>query len=394
MVLFNYLFSLDPGILSYVSLLITSIAIYAIIGLGLNLQWGFTGLINFGVVGFVAVGAYGTVILSLMNWPLPVALLVGGLAAAGFGFALGLSALRLREDYLSIVTIGAAEVVRLISNNESFVDGRSGAIVISGFPLPLESFRPDAVTRYGMVTVLTVVFGLALWKLWQWTRRRLAMAMAKKMMTTATSVFGALLVLRAYGVSAIAMLNFKNDQVGNGLLFCSLLLAALVFVLLERLVRSPWGRVLKAIREDEEVAKALGKNVFSYKLQSLMLGGFLMGIGGALLTWQQSNISPNNFKSDLTFNVWILMVLGGAGSNPGVAIGAAIFWIYTSLTRDLDKVQMFLRELLPILKTIPIIPSAQIDAFRMVFIGLLLMGLMVWRPQGLLGNRDELTLGK
>ncbi len=382
MFLFNYLFSLDPGILNYISFLITSIAIYAVIGLGLNLQWGFTGLINFGVAGFVAVGAYGTVILSLMNWPLPVALLIGGLAAAVFGLGLGFSALRLREDYLAIVTIGAAEVVRLIANNESFVGGRSGAMGISGFPLPLESFRPDVLTRYGMAAILTGVFGLALWKLWQWTRRRLASAASeKKSMITAVSVFGALIGLRAYGVSAIAMLNFRDNQAGNGLLFCSLLLAALAFVLLERLVRSPWGRVLKAIREDEEVAKALGKNVFSYKLQSLMLGGFFMGIGGALYTWQQSNIYPYNFKSDLTFNVWILMVLGGAGSNPGVAIGAAIFWIYTSLTRDLDKV-------------LPMIPSAQIDAFRMVFIGLLLMGLMVWRPQGLLGNRDELTLGK
>jgi neutral amino acid transport system permease protein len=382
MFLFNYLFSLDPGILNYISFLITSIAIYAIIGLGLNLQWGFTGLINFGVAGFVAVGAYGTVILSLMNWPLPIALFVGGLAAALFGLALGFSSLRLREDYLAIVTIGAAEVVRLIANNESFVDGRSGAMGISGFALPLENFRPDIVTRYGMVAVLTGVFGLALWKLWQWTRRRLASAVAaKKTMITASAVFGALIGLRAYSVSAIAMLTFKENQAGNGLLFCSLLLAALVFVLLEKLVRSPWGRVLKAIREDEEVAKALGKNVFSYKLQSLMLGGFFMGIGGALYTWQQSNIYPYNFKSDLTFNVWILMVLGGAGSNPGVAIGAAIFWIYTSLTRDLDKV-------------LPMLPSAQIDAFRMVFIGLLLMGLMVWRPQGLLGNRDELTLGK
>jgi neutral amino acid transport system permease protein len=380
--LLSYLFSFDQGILNYVAFLITSIAIYAIIGLGLNLQWGFTGLINFGVAGFVGVGAYGTVLLSLMNWPLPIALLVGGLMAAVFGFGLGFSSLRLREDYLSIVTIGAAELVRLVANNESFVDGRSGAMGISGFPLPLESFRPDIVTRYGMVALLTGVFGLALWKLWQWTRRRLvSAAVPAKTKITAVSVLGSLVGLRAYIVTVLAMLNFRENQAVNGLLFCSVLLAALVFLSLQTLVRSPWGRVLKAIREDEEVAKALGKNVFSYKLQSLMLGGFLMGIGGALATWQQSNIYPYNFKSDLTFNVWILMVLGGAGSNPGVAIGAAIFWIYTSLTRDLDKV-------------LPMLASAQIDAFRMVFIGLLLMGLMIWRPQGLLGNRDELTLGK
>ena len=380
--MFSYLFSFDSGILTYVSFLITNIAIYAMLGLGLNLQWGFTGLINFGVAGFVAIGAYGTVVLSMMGWPLPIAMVMGGLVAAIFGLGLGMATLRLREDYLAIVTIGAAELVRLIVNNESLVNGRSGAIGINGFPLPLAEFRPDVFTRYGMVLLLTSVSGLALWKLWNWYRRRSGSAVQSgKRWITAVSVLGALVIVRADVVVTIAMLNFRDNQVVNGLLFCSVLMAALVFLVVETLVRSPWGRVLKAIREDEEVAKALGKNVFSYKLQSLMIGGFITGISGAFYAWQQSNVYPDNFKSDLTFNVWILMVLGGAGSNPGVAIGAAIFWIYTTLTRDLSKL-------------FPMVPTSQIDAFRMVFIGLLLIGLMVWRPQGLLGNRDELTLGK
>jgi len=381
--MFSYLFSFDSGILTYVSFLITNIAIYAILGLGLNLQWGFTGLINFGVAGFVAVGAYATVVLSMTGLPLVISMMAGGLVAAIFGLGLGLATLRLREDYLAIVTIGAAELVRLVVNNESLVDGKSGAIGINGFPLPLANFRPDIFTRYGMVLMLTGVFGLALWKLGHWCRRRLMSVRdsKNKVWIMAVSVLGALVLVRADVVVTIAMLNFKDNQVVNGLLFCSVLMAALLFLLVETLVRSPWGRVLKAIREDEEVAKALGKNVFSYKLQSLMIGGFITGIGGAFYAWQQSNVYPDNFKSDLTFNVWILMVLGGAGSNPGVAIGAAIFWIYTTLTRDLSKL-------------LPMVPTSQIDAFRMVFIGLLLIGLMVWRPQGLLGNRDELTLGK
>lgn len=381
--MFSYLFSFDAGILTYVSFLITNIAIYAMLGLGLNLQWGFTGLINFGVAGFVAVGAYATVVLSMTGLPLFVSMVAGGLVAAIFGLGLGIATLRLREDYLAIVTIGAAELVRLVVNNESLVDGKPGASGINGFPLPLANFRPDIFTRYGMVLMLTGVFGLALWKLGHWCRRRLVSARESKnkVWLTAVTVVGALVLVRAHVVTTIAMLNFKDNQVVNGLLFCSVLMAALVFLLVETLVRSPWGRVLKAIREDEEVAKALGKNVFSYKLQSLMIGGFITGIAGAFYAWQQSNVYPDNFKSDLTFNVWILMVLGGAGSNPGVAIGAAIFWIYTTLTRDLSKL-------------FPMIPTSQIDAFRMVFIGLLLIGLMVWRPQGLLGNRDELTLGK
>ena len=380
--MFSYLFSFDSGILTYVSFLITNIAIYAMLGLGLNLQWGFTGLINFGVAGFVAVGAYATVVLSMTGLSLFVSMVAGGLVAAIFGLGLGIATLRLREDYLAIVTIGAAELVRLVVNNESLVDGKPGAIGINGFPLPLAEFRPDIFTRYGMALLLTGVFGLALWKLWNWSRQRLvSVAQSSKVWIMAVSVLGALVLVRADVVTTIAMLNFKDNQVVNGLLFCSVLMAALVFLLVETLVRSPWGRVLKAIREDEEVAKALGKNVFSYKLQSLMIGGFITGIAGAFYAWQQSNVYPDNFKSDLTFNVWILMVLGGAGSNPGVAIGAAIFWIYTTLTRDLSKL-------------LPMVPTSQIDAFRMVFIGLLLIGLMVWRPQGLLGNRDELTLGK
>ena len=380
--MFSYLFSFDSGILTYVSFLITNIAIYAMLGLGLNLQWGFTGLINFGVAGFVAVGAYATVVLSMTGLSLFVSMVAGGLVAAIFGLGLGIATLRLREDYLAIVTIGAAELVRLVVNNESLVDGKPGAIGINGFPLPLAEFRPDIFTRYGMALLLTGVFGLALWKLWNWSRQRLvSVAQSSKVWIMAVSVLGALVIVRADVVTTIAMLNFKDNQVVNGLLFCSVLMAALVFLLVETLVRSPWGRVLKAIREDEEVAKALGKNVFSYKLQSLMIGGFITGIAGAFYAWQQSNVYPDNFKSDLTFNVWILMVLGGAGSNPGVAIGAAIFWIYTTLTRDLSKL-------------LPMVPTSQIDAFRMVFIGLLLIGLMVWRPQGLLGNRNELTLGK
>jgi neutral amino acid transport system permease protein len=377
----NYLFSSDPGILNYVAFLLSSMAIYSILGLGLNLQWGVTGLINFGVAGFVAVGSYGTVVLSVLGVPLPIAMLLGGFAAAVFGLGLGFSTLRLREDYLAIVTIGAAELVRLVVNNESLVDGRSGAMGITGFPLPLESFRPDIVTRYGMAALVTVAFGLFGLKLWQWTRRRLAAVSQKNTWVWAVTMFVGLLSLRAYGVTAHAMLNFRDNQVMNGMLFCSLLVATIVFIGVELLVKSPWGRVLKAIREDEEVAKALGKNVFWYKLQALMIGGFLTGIGGAFYAWQQSNVYPNNFKSDLTFNVWILMVLGGAGSNPGVVVGAIVFWAYTALTRDLGKL-------------FPMIPGAQIDAFRMVVIGLLLIGLMVWRPQGIMGDRDELTLGR
>jgi neutral amino acid transport system permease protein len=169
--------------------------------------------------------------------------------------------------------------------------------------------------------------------------------------------------------------------VQTGLMFLSVIVLAIVFVSLQLLVKSPWGRVLKAIREDEEVARALGKNVFAYKLQSLMLGGFVAGLGAAFSAWQLSNVYPDNFRTDLTFNTWTIVVLGGAGSNPGTILGAAIFWAYSALTRDLDKV-------------LPFLSGDKIGALRIMLIGFILMALMIWRPQGILGNKDELTLGK
>jgi neutral amino acid transport system permease protein len=146
-------------------------------------------------------------------------------------------------------------------------------------------------------------------------------------------------------------------------------------------VKSPWGRVLKAIREDEEVARALGKNVFVYKLQSLILGGAIAGIAGAFYSWQLTFTNPDNFKSEYTFQAWTILVLGGSGNNVGTLLGSAIFWAYNTLTRFL------LPQLLPL-------DDARAGAFRVMVIGLLLIILMMWRPQGILGNKEELTLGR
>jgi neutral amino acid transport system permease protein len=139
--------------------------------------------------------------------------------------------------------------------------------------------------------------------------------------------------------------------------------------------------VLKSIREDEEIPKALGKNVFSYKLQSLMLGGAIAGIAGAFFAWQLGAIYPDNFQPQLTFDAWIMVILGGAGNNIGTILGAVIYFAYDSLTRE------FLPKIVPL-------DVERIGAFRVMFIGLILMVLMIWRPQGILGKKEELTLGK
>ncbi|MER3475869.1 MAG: branched-chain amino acid ABC transporter permease, partial [Leptolyngbya sp. ERB_1_2] len=215
------------------------------------------------------------------------------------------------------------------------------------------------------------------WKLGQQLIQRV-----RKRQTVGAIVSGVLifLMLRLFSVTAIALYDYSSNQARNGLLFLSLITVALVYWALERLVHSPWGRVLKAIREDEQVAKALGKNVFLYKLQSLMLGGFIAGIAGAFFAWQLSTVYPTNFEPIVTFQAWIIMILGGAGNNAGTLLGAGIYWAYTAFTRDLERI-------LPL-------GADQIGALRIMLIGLILMVLMLFRPQGILGNKDELTLGK
>jgi neutral amino acid transport system permease protein len=366
----------------YIVFLTIYVAMYALFGLGLNLQWGFTGLINFGHVAFMTVGAYTTVLLSVSNVPLPLAVLAGAVLAALLGLLIGLSTLRLREDYLAIVTIGVSEVIRLIALNEEWLT--RGTFGIQKFPIPLEAFRPTVFSRVVMIAILTVIVGLAYWQLWQWVRRRLKQSDRSGWVKDPTLILAgifAVLGVWLYGTSATVLYNYSRYLPKSGLLLISVLVLAIVFWWLEVLVRSPWGRVLKAIREDEEVAKALGKNVFWYKLQSLMLGGFIAGIAGAIFAWQISTIYPENFAPLITFDAWTLVVLGGAGNNVGTLLGAALFGIYTSLTRF-------------VLPAIVPLDDAQLGAFRVMVIGLLLMVLMIWRPQGILGKKEELTLGR
>ncbi|MBW4653131.1 MAG: branched-chain amino acid ABC transporter permease [Kaiparowitsia implicata GSE-PSE-MK54-09C] len=424
-------------------------AIFTIFGLGLNLQWGFTGLINFGHVAFMTVGAYGTVLLSMAGVPLGLAMLAGAIAASLLGLGIGLATLRLREDYLAIVTIGLAEVIRLVAVNEEWLT--RGTFGLQSFPLPLAMLNPNPIVRVAMVGTLAAVVGLAYWRLWGWMRHTARAIPRSDLVTHSLTALGYLLALGllllgigagartlrqaaiwpngvlgmvllsallgalwlgkglsdrlsrrfrawstslglvmaallavlgvyAFGYAASAVYRYSNPS-KSGLLWLSVLLTALIFWGLETLVRSPWGRVLKAIREDEAVAKALGKNVFIYKLQALMMGGFLAGIAGSLYAWQLTTVYPDNFRSLVTFNAWTIVVLGGAGSNVGTLLGATVFWAYDTITR------FVLRDIVPL-------DDARLGAFRIMVIGLILIVLMMWRPQGILGNKDELTLGR
>lgn len=433
----------------FIVYLIIFTSVFSVFGLGLNLQWGFTGLINFGHVAFLALGAYTTALLTLAGLPLILAVLLGASIAALLGLLIGFSTLRLRTDYLAIVTIGVSEMVRLIAVNEDWLT--RGTFGIQRFPLPLANFTPALPLRLVMIALLVLVVGLGYWQWWKWLRLQLKATplaeVSKSSLIALVYVLGcgALLVgvgfaanqleqaavapwiigvallaavvavialylwlskkvmpkipywstgltlvcnllLAGLGVWVLwfgvrALYNYDSNPSKNSLMFIAVMTVALLYWALQRLVQSPWGRVLKAIREDEEVAKALGKNVFWYKLQSLMLGGAIAGIAGSLYAWQLTTVYPDNFQPLVTFNAWTIVVLGGAGSNPGTLLGASIFWAYDTITR------FVLKDIIPL-------EDSRLGAFRIMMIGLLLMVLMMWRPQGILGKKEELTLGR
>jgi neutral amino acid transport system permease protein len=359
----------------YFVFLTISTGLFALFALGLNLQWGFAGLINFGHVAFMIVGAYATVLLSLQGVPIFIAVFVGAALAALLGLAIGMSTLRLREDYLAIVTIGVSELLRLVALNEEWLT--KGAFGIQSFPLPLGDFEPNFFAKLVTIGILTLLAIFAAWQLWRGLSRQWR-AKKQRVGVIIWAIISAALILLVYITGTIALYDYSYKA---GLMLLVLLVLALVYWSLELLLRSPWGRVLKAIREDEEIPRALGKNVFWYKLQAFMLGGAITGIAGSFFAWQITNVYPTNFDPIVTFNAWTIVVLGGAGNNVGTILGAIIFWGYDSLTRF-------------VLPQLGFIDNERLCAFRIMAIGLILMLLMIWRPQGILGKKEELTLGK
>ncbi|GFE70661.1 branched-chain amino acid ABC transporter permease [Chroococcus sp. FPU101] len=368
----------------FVSLTIWA-AVYSLFALGLNLQWGFAGLINFGHVAFMTLGAYTTALLTLQGVPLILAVLAGMTIAAGLGLLIGISTLRLREDYLAIVTIGGSELIRLIVLNEEQIT--KGAFGIQRYPLPLD-ITPNPLEKILLILVFTIVSIYALWQLWksiqrEWQDSENIVGKSYKPRSQKTllicGILTAIVIIALYlnGIISLAEYDYKD-----GLMVFVLVVLAIIYSALEFLGHSPWGRILKAIREDETIPKVLGKNVFWYKLQAFMLGGAIAGLAGSFFAWQLTTIYPTNFEPILTFTAWIIVILGGSGSNAGTLLGAIIYWTYDSLTR-------FALPLLPFFTN-----DSQLGSFRIMVIGLILMILMRSRPQGILGKKEELTLGR
>ena len=307
--------------------------IFALAAIGLNMHFGYTGLLNFGQAGFLAVGAYSVATLVVsFNFPLWSALLIGILNSVILALLLGLPTLRLRADYLAIVTIAASEIIRQIARSATFnkylggSDGITGKFGKDFFDLnPFKSGLNTPFLRYNGNDLWVVVTGWAL--------------------------------------------------------------VIVVLFVMWLLVRSPWGRVLKAIREDEEAVRSLGKNVYLYKMQSLIIGGIIGSFAGFVYALSRQSVQPDNYGTALTFFAYTVLILGGAARVFAPIAGSIIFWFL------LVFIEQMLRQAVSA-GYIPewLIGVNQVGQIRFMLVGLGLMMLMIFRPQGIFGDRKELAL--
>jgi branched-chain amino acid transport system permease protein len=308
-------------------------AAYALLAVGLNMHFGYTGLFNFGVVGFMLVGAYGLgITVVIAGWSMWVGVVVGLASAVVLALLLGLPTVRLRADYFAIVTIAVAEILRRVVRATDVAPWTGG-------PFGLQSVAPDF---YDLNPFPTGRFG-------------------------------------------VGVLEYSSTQMWALVVTWGLAIVATLAVWL--LMRSPWGRVIRSIREDEEVARSLGKNVFAYKLQSLMVGGFIAGLGGVMFAIAGQTVNADAFLPNVTFFVWTVVILGGAATVFGPIVGAMLFWFLNA------GITSFLREGAAE-DTLPGIlgDSTSAGAVTLILVGIGLILLLVFRPQGIFGSRREMEL--
>ncbi|AOJ72017.1 MULTISPECIES: high-affinity branched-chain amino acid ABC transporter permease LivM [Burkholderia] len=287
--------------------------IYVILGLGLNIVVGFAGLLDLGYVGFYAVGGYTYALLNqyfgLTFWEcLPLA----ALASATFGFVLGFPVLRLRGDYLAIVTLGFGEIIRLLANNLTSITG--GPDGVSGIPKP-------------------TVFGFE--------------------MARSASVEGAKTFHELIG------LEYSGEHVVIFLYLIALLLVCFTLFVTSRLIRMPMGRAWEALRDDEIACRSLGLNPTRIKLSAFTLGASFAGIGGAFFAARQGLVNPESFTFIESALILAIVVLGGMGSQLGVILAAILLTLLPEIARGFAE-------------------------YRMLMFGLVMVLMMMWRPQGLL----------
>jgi branched-chain amino acid transport system permease protein len=296
--------------------------VYTLFTLGLQLNVGFTGMVNFGQAGFMAVGAYAMAILVVnAGWSFWLALPAAMLIAMAFGLMVGLPSLRLRADYFAIATIAAAEMVRLTALNARGLTGGNQGLL--GFDDAWNNLS-DTINGWFMSA------------------------------------------------------GWSDPEVLFPLLLTVWIVALLATAALHFLQKSPWGRVLRAIREDEDAARALGKNTLAYKLQSLAIAALLAALAGFFYALDLAYVHPTEFNPLFTFIGFGVLVLGGLANYWGVAVGSILMWTILEGSRFVN---------LPM-------SAEHVAAARYMLVGLVLILLMAFRPQGIFGKREEMVLGE
>jgi branched-chain amino acid transport system permease protein len=309
------------GIFSYLVFFLVIVSIYGLLSLGLNIQWGYTKLFNIGIAGFFAVGAYTSAILTTPAAPDRV---------GGFNM-----------PFLAALVIAV-----LVSGFIAFLIG-----------IPTLKLKEDylAIATIGIAETIRLFFNNEAW-----------------------------LANGVRGVSGIPR-PFQHYITFNYNVFYLLMMlvfVAGVYLAIEKALKSPWGRVLKAIGEDETVTQAMGKNIIRYKMESLVLGSMIMGLAGSLYAHFIQFISPEAFvPMSGTFLVWVMLIAGGSGSNKGALLGALVIWGLWSLTDLITNV-------------VPVDYAVKAGAFRVIAIAIFLEVILLVRPQGILGEKTVMSAAK
>jgi neutral amino acid transport system permease protein len=307
--------------------------VFALAAIGLNMHFGYTGLVNFGQVAFLAVGAYSVAMgVDTFGFSFWLCVFIAVLASLVLAMLLGVPTLRLRADYLAIVTIATGEILRLVLRAAAFRETTGGAAGIQNFADDFFDVSPFSRGSYGVWIV-----------------------------NYSASDFWVLLV--------------------------GWVLVGLASLLTFLLIRSPWGRVIKAIREDEDAVRSLGKNVYVYKLQSLALGGVMGGFAGIVFAVDRQSVVPDSLGTALTFFAYAALVLGGLAQVLGPVLGAIVFFFLISFV-DVALRQAVEADYVPN----GLLVSNEVGIVIQMIVGLGIMALMIFRPQGIVGDKREVAV--
>jgi neutral amino acid transport system permease protein len=306
-------------------------AAFALAAIGVNIQFGYTGLLNIGQAGFMLLGAYGVAITIEFGGPLWLGLIIAIVAAVLFALILGLPTLKLRGDYLAIVTIAAAEIIRIVGGDQSLAPITGAVAGIPGTKYQGAFTALSPFPKSGLFTIGPYTYPLSAGSSW-W------------------------------------------------LIIVGWVLVIIVALLVWLLVRSPWGRVIRGIREDQDAARSLGKNVQVYKMQSLIIGGVIGALGGVIYALS-SSVQPDSFGRTTTFLLYTCLILGGAATVFGPILGSFLYFI----------VLVGLRDVITQFVPASIMNQQQIPQFTWIVVGVGLMVLVIFRPQGILGNKKEMA---